>query len=257
MRLNPRTQYADDRNLAARQRLWQQQDPPFDIMSWVLDLADVEPGTSVLEVGCGNGRYLRALRDRGARALGCDLSLGILRSAGHPTLVSADVTALPARDGAFSVVLACHLLDLVPDRATAIGELGRVLAPGGRCVAVTNGAQHIRALRDLVGQAVGRSNPEWRQRVSAGAFTAENGAGQLAAAFGAVTRVRPDPVHPVIIRDAAVAADYVASIADHYQDEVDRPWADVVEDVRGQVQAVISARGAFTTAGDVAAFVCE
>jgi SAM-dependent methyltransferase len=159
------------------------------------------------------------------------------------------------RDGAVDLVLACHLLDLVPDRATAIRELGRVLAPGGRCVAVTNGAQHIRALRDLVEQAV--SNPEWRLRVSAGAFTAENGAGQLTAAFGAVTRVRPDPVHPVIIRDAAVAADYVASIADHYQDEVDRPWADVVEDVRGQVQAVISARGAFTTAGDVAAFICE
>ena len=189
MRLNPRAQYADDRNLAARQRLWQQQDPPFDITGWVLDLADVGPGTSVLEVGCGNGRYLRALRDRGARVLGGDLSPGILRSAGHPMLVGADVTALPVRDDAFSVVLACHLLDLVPDRATAIGELGRVLAPGGRCVAVTNGAQHIRALRDLVEQAVGRSNPGWRQRVSAGAFTAENGAGQLAAAFGAVTRV--------------------------------------------------------------------
>jgi hypothetical protein len=64
-------------------------------------------------------------------------------------------------------------------------------------------------------------------------------------------------VHPVVIRDAAVAADYVASLADHYQDEVARPWAEVVEDVREQVQAVIGEQGAFTTYGDVAAFVCR
>ena len=63
--------------------------------------------------------------------------------------------------------------------------------------------------------------------------------------------MRPDPGHPVVIRDAVVAAGYVASLADHYQDEVGRPWAAVVEDVRGQVQAVISARGAFATYGDV------
>ena len=132
-----------------------------------------------------------------------------------------------------------------------------MLAPGGRCVAVTNGGQHIRALRDVLERAVGRSTPGWRQRASAGEFTAENGADQLAAAFPAVTLVRPDPGHPVVIRDAAVAAGYVASLADHYQDEVGRPWAAVVEDVRGQVQAVISDRGAFTTYGDVVAFTCR
>jgi len=257
VRLNPPAQYADDRNLAARQRLWQQRAVPFDAMNWVLDLAGVGPGTRVLEAGCGNGLYLRALRERQALAVGCDLSPGILRTAGHPQLLNADVTALPVRDGAVDVVLACHMLDLVPGRATAIRELRRVLAPGGCCVAVTNGARHLQAMRELVERAVGRSNPGWRQRVSAGEFTAENGAAQLAAAFAAVDRVRPDPVHPVVIRDAAVAADYVASLADHYQDEVARPWADVVEDVREQVQAVIGERGALTTYGDVAAFVCR
>jgi hypothetical protein len=69
-----------------------------------------------------------------------------------------------------------------------------------------------------------------------------------------VTPVRPDP-HPVVIRDAAVAADYVASLGDHFTDEVARPWPDVVREVREQVQAVISAKGAFMTSGDPAAFV--
>lgn len=36
--LNPPSQYADDRNLRARQRLWQHQTPFFDIAGWVLSL---------------------------------------------------------------------------------------------------------------------------------------------------------------------------------------------------------------------------
>ena len=88
-------------------------------------------------------------------------------------------------------------------------------------------------------------------------FAAETAATQLGAAFASVTCVRPRLVAPVIIRDAAVAADYVASAGDHYQDQVPRPWPDVVEDVRCAVQAVIDDRGAFVTSGDVAAFVCR
>lgn len=257
MRQNPPSQYADDRNLSARQRLWEYQDPPFDLMNWALDLTGVTPGTLVLEVGCGNGRYLAALRDRGARAVGCDLSLGILRTAGHPALVNADATRLPVRDGAFAVAVAAHMLDHVPDRAAAIGELRRVLAPGGCLVAVTNGAGHNRALRDLIERAVGQAAPGWRLAPVTGPFSAENAAEQLAAAFTDVTCARPAGAHPVVIRDAAVAADYAASIADHYQDDAGRPWAEVVADVRRDVQAAISAEGAFITHGDVAAFVCR
>jgi hypothetical protein len=40
--------------------------------------------------------YLRALRERQVNAVACDLSPGMLRRAGHPALVNADVTALPA-----------------------------------------------------------------------------------------------------------------------------------------------------------------
>ena len=55
----------------------------------------------------------------------------------------------------------------------------------------------------------------------------------------------------------AATADYVASVGDHYQDEVPRSWPDVVEDVRRAVQTVIDDQGAFLTHSDVAAFVCR
>jgi hypothetical protein len=48
---------------------------------------------------------------------------------------------------------------------------------------------------------------------------------------------------PVIIGDASVAAGYVNSLASHYQPQVARPWHEVAEDVREQVQAIIDAEG--------------
>jgi SAM-dependent methyltransferase len=256
--LNPPGQYADDRNLRARQRLWACQVPSFDIAAWVLDLAGLVPGMRVLDAGCGNGIYLRALLQRQVNAVGCDLSPGMLRRGGLPAVVNADVTALPARDGAFDVVLAAHLLDLVPDRRTAICELRRVLAPGGTCVAVATGAQHLRSLRALIEQAVRVSTPGWQMHPPTGsAFTAHNGAAQLGMAFHEVTCIRASAARAVVIEDATVAADYVTSLADHYQAQVARPWNEVSSHVEQQVQAAIDTNGQFRTAGDVAAFVCR
>jgi SAM-dependent methyltransferase len=255
--LNPPGQYADDRNLRARQRFWAHQDPYFDVVGWVLDLAGPAPGMRVLDAGCGNGEYLRALAARRVRALGCDLSPGMLRAAGHPAVACADVTALPARDAALDVVLAVHMLYHVPDRETAVRELRRVLAPGGTCVAVTNGARHLLSLRVLTERAVRRATPGWRMLPATHAFSAANGAAQMGTAFRSVTLARPAATPPVVIRDAELAASFVASWASFYQDQTTRPWAEVVSDVTQDVQAAIDRDGAFTAFGDLAAFVCR
>jgi SAM-dependent methyltransferase len=259
MALNPGTQYSDDRNLRARQRLWEHQSPRFDIVGWVLDVAGVAPGLRVLDVGCGNGVYLDEMRARQTNAVGCDLSLGMLRSAAaHSALLNADVTKLPLRDNSFDVVLAPHMLYHVRDREAAAHEMRRVLRPDGACVAVTNGTQHMRSLRELVEAAANQGSSGWEMRnPSTHAFSLENGGSQLAAAFSSVTCVRPPGAAAVTITDARVATDHVASVADHYEDEIARPWSEVVEDVRRAVQDVIDAEGAFTVSGDVGAFVCR
>jgi SAM-dependent methyltransferase len=255
--LNPPGQYADDRHLRARQRFWQHQDPYFDVVGWVLELVGPSPGLRVLDAGCGNGLYLNGLRERQVTAVGCDLSPGMLRAAAHPAVLNADIAALPLRDGAVDVALAIHMLYHVPDRETALRELRRVTVPGGLCLAVTNGGRHTRALRAMVERAVGQETPGWRMRAATEAFTAENAAAQLGAVFETVSCVRPASEPPVIIREATVAAGYVASLGTHYQDETARPWPDVVEDVQRQVQAVIDDQGAFITSGDLAAFLCR
>lgn len=254
MALNPPTQYADDRNLAARQRLWDTQVPLFDLPGWVLDLAGVRPGQRVLEVGCGNGRYLARLREAGVDAVGCDLSFGMASGAGHPLVVNADAQALPFADDGFDVVLAPHMLYHVPDRAAAARELRRVLRPDGACVAVTNGDAHMRSLIDLVEAAVGGG---WRMpKPSTVAFSLENGGAQLAVAFESIERVDPSPA-PIRVTDPQLVADYVASTEDHYAHEVARPWAEVVAEVRDAVAAAVEREGSFVVRGALGAFVCR
>lgn len=253
-------QYAHDANLRARQRLWEHQRPHFDITSWVLDLAGLDRPIEglVLDVGCGNGMYLRELRRRGVAAVGADLSPGMLAAAEHPTLVNSDVTHLPFRGDSFEVVLAPHMLYHVEDREAAAHELRRVLVDGGGCVVVTNGADHMRALRTLIETAVGRFTPGWEMRnPSTHAFSLDNGAAQLRVAFDHVECVRPVDVAPVRLTDAGVAADYVASVADHYEHETARPWSEVVDEVRAAVQRDIDTRGEFVVQGSSGAFVCR
>ena len=255
MELNPPGQYANDGNLRARQRLWQCQVPAFDTIGWILDQAGLTPGMRVLDAGCGNGLYLRALRQRQVAAVGSDLSPGILAAVTHPALIAADVTALPIRDHAFDVVLAAQMLDLVPDRRTAIGELRRVLNPGGTCLVVATGAQHLRSLRAVIENAA--HTPGWRMEPPTGsAFTLENAAAQLTTAFPDVACVRP-PATEVVITDASIAADYVASLSGHYQHQVTRSWHEIASDVRNRIQAIIDTSGLFRTAGDLAAIICR
>jgi SAM-dependent methyltransferase len=171
--------------------------------------------------------------------------------------VNGDATHLPVRDAAFDVTLAPHMLYHVPDLAAAAGELRRVTRAGGVCLAVTNGHGHTGSLRRLIEVAGRRGSPGWVMRAPADHFSLGNGRGVLEQAFASVTIVRPTGVAPVRLREAGPAADYVASIADHYRHEVARPWDDVVADVRAAVQRAIDADGAFTVESDIGAFVCR
>ncbi len=106
----------------------------------------VTPGASILEVGCGVGRWSREFARNGAKVVGLDLSAEMLRQARERTsregldrscrFVVADVAefAISARfDTIVAVTVLQHVLD--PDRFQAsIDRLAEHLAPGGRLV---------------------------------------------------------------------------------------------------------------------------
>lgn len=87
----------------------------------------------ILEAGCGTGLVLDKLRPFAARAVGVDLSRGMLKHARAKNLevVQGSITALPFSAGSFDLVCSFKVLAHVENIALGLSELGRVLRPGG------------------------------------------------------------------------------------------------------------------------------
>jgi SAM-dependent methyltransferase len=109
-------------------------------------------GQRVLDLACGGGRHAEALRRRGARVTGLDLSLLLLGAAqrrGGCCYVRGDMRALPFADGAFDVVLNLFTSFgyFVKDgeHQRVLRAVTRVLHRGGRFVLDYLNATAIRA----------------------------------------------------------------------------------------------------------------
>lgn len=112
------------------------------------EIGRLPDGSRVLDVPCGGGVALRGLRvGQDVAYTGVDVSPAMLdrtlaaaRRRGVTDQVrvrGADVAALPFDDGSFDLVLSLTGLHCFPDPAAAVGEMIRVLRPGGRLVGST------------------------------------------------------------------------------------------------------------------------
>ena len=117
-------------------------------------LLGVNPGDSVLDLGSGGGRHAFEAMRRGAAVTAVDSDAGEVKDAawvmrglsqddaavsahgGTGNGVVGDALTLPFGAGAFDRVIAAEVLEHIPDDRSAIGELARVLRPGGT-IAVT------------------------------------------------------------------------------------------------------------------------
>jgi SAM-dependent methyltransferase len=91
----------------------------------------------VLDVGTGEGQVARLAVDRGAtRVVGVDPTTAQVVEAvargGGPSYARAGAAALPFPDARFDAVVACLVFEHIEDVDGAIGEVARVLRPGGR-----------------------------------------------------------------------------------------------------------------------------
>jgi len=114
------------------------------IVAALLEL--LPPTGRVLDVGCGYGRIAIPLAERGYEVAGFDVAPNLLRAgrreaARRRVAVRFDegsMTELPYPTGAFDIVIsvwsAFHELLEDNEQVEALGEMGRVLRPGGRGV---------------------------------------------------------------------------------------------------------------------------
>jgi ubiquinone/menaquinone biosynthesis C-methylase UbiE len=136
--------------------LWDRVARFYDLQRWLekpalrvaIALADPRSDDSVLDIGTGTGALLGELAVSGARpekVVGVDASTGMLERAraaelpGEWQLEQADAHTLPFGDESFSLVFATYLLNVLSDEdgAAVLGEVNRVLVPGGRLVVVS------------------------------------------------------------------------------------------------------------------------
>lgn len=95
-------------------------------------------GWRVLDFGCGAGRHARALADAGARPVGIDLSLSLLRRAREVTaapLIRADLRHPPVRprsvDLAVNLFTSFGYFDTDVEHASALAAMAGTVRPGG------------------------------------------------------------------------------------------------------------------------------
>jgi len=107
-------------------------------------LGRIEPGATVLDLGCGAGTDLLIAAQMSGpegRAIGVDMTASMLARA-HASAREMDlenvelheslIESVPVADGSVDVVISNGVIDLVPDKPAVFAEIDRVLKPGGR-----------------------------------------------------------------------------------------------------------------------------
>jgi SAM-dependent methyltransferase len=107
-------------------------------------LGGIEPGSVVVDLGCGAGTDLliaALMTGPTGRVIGVDMTATMLERArqsademglGHVELHESLIEALPLDDASVDVVISNGVIDLVPDKDAVFDEIDRVLRPGGR-----------------------------------------------------------------------------------------------------------------------------
>jgi arsenite methyltransferase len=107
-------------------------------------LGRVEPGSVVLDLGCGAGTDLliaAQMTGPAGRVIGVDMTPAMLERAAASAremglanvgLRESLIESLPLADASVDVVISNGVIDLVPDKDAVLDEVDRVLRPGGR-----------------------------------------------------------------------------------------------------------------------------
>jgi len=212
------TQYATAANLNSRVALHQMfSTNKLGWNQWVFQNYALQPGQKILELGCGSGGIWagRAAQMPEVSLVLSDFSEGMLQEAkenlcGMPDVefMVIDAQDIPFADMDFDIVIANHMLYHVPDIGRALGEIARVLKPGGTLYATTLGAENFKEMFALLHAF----DPAFvfGQKALTDAFGLETGEAQLRGHFAGVEiRRHPDSLH---VTQAQPLVDYVQSL---------------------------------------------
>jgi SAM-dependent methyltransferase len=153
---------------------------PRAALDLVVRALGIVPGTPVLDLGAGTGKFARALAGRGARVVALEPAAAMIRAvAGAEGVVPVRgvAEALPVRDAAVGAVTAASAFHWF-DGPRALREMHRALRPGGRVALVWNrrddGVPWVARLSAVVNRREGGA-PRYRTGAWRTAFEVEPG----------------------------------------------------------------------------------
>jgi ubiquinone/menaquinone biosynthesis C-methylase UbiE len=256
--------YADDRHLRSRMAIFAYAETAAD-PQWRTSVIPWDGTQIVADVGCGNGFDLRQIVPQGRcrHAIGIDLSAGMLgsledlRQSGGLSLVQADAQRVPLPDESVDVAMAMHMLYHVPDIPAAIGELRRIVKPGGTVLASTNSSASLTEIHDLLDAAVSSQLGRPVQAMPALSFTTQSGTAILSRQFSSVTLRTHETSLSIPIAQAVIS--YVASVREPILARTAEPldFDTVLDDIAVEVERVIQAQGSFRATTRMGVFICS
>lgn len=97
-----------------------------DVVARIKKLIPIDLGWRVLEAGCGYGRTVDALRDRGIDAIGIDINAWMMARLGNPYCTVGDVRGMRFETDSFDLVISIGVLEHLKEYRQAIAEMVRV-----------------------------------------------------------------------------------------------------------------------------------
>ncbi len=131
----------------------------FDVSDWIEEFVKRKPRTAIFDLGCGNGNhlgiYLEHVGPRG-RVVGLDREASLLdearRRCGAPNLelqMGSMDDALPFDDESFDICFSTFAIYNAEKPRFTVGELRRILRPGGEIVLVGPTSNNARELHEF------------------------------------------------------------------------------------------------------------
>lgn len=156
-----REQYKTPENLNKRLSLHSYNINKEDWSQWCFNNMSFKEDSRILELGCGTGdlwyKNKESIRDDWSVVIS-DFSESMLQKCkneieklGHNfTYKVIDIQNIPYEDNSFEVVIARHMIYLVPDIEKGLREIKRVLKKGGKAYITTNGREAMKELNMLM-----------------------------------------------------------------------------------------------------------
>lgn len=262
-----KNQYEDPTNLNLRRALFDFSVPKVSITDKGLNYLKLKGKENILELGCGEGKVLLALRrnNHKGRLVGIDVSKGMFANAKKfvrehgikPKIefMEGMADSLEFPDSSFDILLSFYMLYHMPGIQKTLVEWKRVLKPNGRILVATNSSENrekFHRFKKLIGKLTrSQSPPNFSSR-----FSLENGQKKLEKSFKIIDSFTYEG--RVILHEPQPYLNAMESYRQVFNPVPStKAWEKAITAIKGMIEKEIKIKGYFVDKAKTGFFICS